>query len=146
MIAQAEGSALKEVLPWVTTFVVAVIGAVLTPALKRRWKEEALREARVTIHPPVPTIHTKEEVELVTKDELNEHLARIEKAFDEIKDALDSERSIARTANGNLHKRIDAMSERLGDRLANLEGTAKATADTVKTLLDIALGKKPTAR
>jgi hypothetical protein len=54
---------------------------------------------------------------------------------------LESERGIARTANGNIHHRIDALSERLGDRLSKLEGTLMGVADTTRTLLDLALGK-----
>jgi uncharacterized protein YPO0396 len=119
---------LKEILGWVTAFVVAVLGAVLGPKLKSKWKEEAVKDAKVTIHPPVPTINVKEEVELVTKDELEEHLQRIEKNFEEIKETLKSERNVARQANGNLHARIDKATEQLAEVKGELTGIGKNLA------------------
>lgn len=109
--AGGQTSDLATILPWVTTFVLGVIGAVMGPKLKKQWKEEALKEAHVTIRTPVPTIHTKEEVELVTQDELNGHLIRIESNFREIQKALAKERDIARQAQSNVHARLDKMME-----------------------------------
>lgn len=103
----------------------------------------------VTLNPPVPRVGVdmKQDPEFVTRDQLNGHLERIEATFEEIKESLDGERGVARLANGNLHKRIDALSERLGDRLSNLEGTSRGVKETVDKLLDIALGKiKPPTR
>lgn len=127
-------------------WLIAVIGALASAGAlfwgKRQGKKEA-QETEVTLKQPVPTVRTQEEPEFVTMAEFNGHLRRIEHTFTEIKEALDSERGIARTANGNIHKRIDAMSERLGDRLSKLEGSAEAIAETTSKLLDLALGKKP---
>jgi len=120
----------------ITTLVVGVIGKLQLDKARNQTND-------VTIKKPVPKIRTQEEPEFVTHQILNEHLFRIEKTFEEIKEALDGERGIARTANGNLHKRIDSMSERLGDRLAALEGSSRNIADTVGKLLDLALAKKP---
>jgi hypothetical protein len=126
-------------------WIIAVIGALASAAAmfwgKKQGKREA-QETEVTLKPPVPTVRTQEEPEFVTMGEFNGHLKRIEYTFTEIKEALDSERGIARTANGNIHKRIDAMSERLGDRLSKLEGSVEAVADTTSKLLDLALNNK----
>lgn len=130
--AISQTSELTTILPWVTTFVLGVIGAVATPALKKRWKEEALRDAHVTISTPVPTIHTKEEVELVTQDELNGHLIRIEANFREIKDALAKERDVARTAQSNVHSRLDEVME----NQAESRGELKQINLNVQRLLD----------
>ena len=89
---------------------------------------------------------THESPQFVTQDIFSDHMLRIERTFGEIKVVLDKERDTARTSNGNVHKRIDAMSERLGDRLSRVEGTTIATNETVSKLLDIALGKKITTR
>jgi hypothetical protein len=131
--------------------VLKIIGAIFSGVLlllggRHLGKKES---QGVTLHPPVPRfgVDMREDPEFVTNNQLNVHLERIESTFDEIKNALDGERSIARTANGNLHKRIDAMSEKFGDRLSNLEGTSRGVKETVDKLLDIALGKvKPPTR
>lgn len=120
----------------ITTLVVGIIGKLKLDQVKNESRD-------VTLKPPVPTVRTQEEPEFVTVDVFNGHLQRIESNFEEIKEALDSERGIARNANGNIHRRIDALSEKMGERLGNLEGTLKGVAETTKTLLDIALGKKP---
>ena len=139
---QAAGFPLKELLSGITGLVVAVIGAILgAPVLKKRWKDEALKDAHVTVKSPVPTIHTKEEVELVTKNELQSHLERIDQTFEEIKEMINGERSIARQANGKLHQRIDNLGERLGERLSSVEGTMRGMNETLSKLLDLALNK-----
>jgi hypothetical protein len=129
---------------------VAVIGAVSSLVIGIIGKikvDQARNESRdVTLKPPVPTVRTQEEPEFVTIQVFNGHLRRIEESFQKIELALDSERSIARTANGNIHKRIDAMSERMGERLSKLEGITEGIAKTTATLLDIELGKKPATR
>ncbi len=132
-------------------WLIKIIGAIFTGAalvLGRYWgrKEAASEERSVTFKPPVPTVRTQEEPEFVTMNVFNGHLLRIETNFEEIKEALDSERGIARLANGNIHKRIDALSEKMGERLGNLEGTLKGVAETTRTLLDLALSKKPPTR
>lgn len=136
-------------------WIIAVIGALATGAAlvigKFQGRKQGLQEAtnNVTLQSPVPRfgVDMKEDPDFVTHNQLNGHLDRIEATFEEIKDALDGERGIARVANGNIHKRIDALSERLGDRLSNLEGTSRGVKETVDKLLDIALGKiKPPTR
>lgn len=122
-----------------------LIGALFTGAaliLGRYWGKRDAIQQDVTLKTPVPTVNTREEPEYVTMAIFNGHLNRIEASFAKIEEALDSERGIARLANGNLHKRIDALSEKMGERLGNLEGTLKGVAETTHTLLDIALGKK----
>jgi hypothetical protein len=133
-------------------WLIKIIGAIFTGValvLGRYWgRKEAANESSVTIKPPVPRldVNTKEEPEFVTHGQLNGHLSRIEDTFEEIKEALNSERSIARLANGNIHKRIDALSERLGERLSSLEGKTDGVAQNVDKLLDIALNRKPAPR
>ncbi len=129
-------------------WIIAVIGAIAAAVSlfigKKVGKDSATRD--ITIRPPVPTVRTQEEPEYVTLEIFNGHLARIEGSFAKIEQALDSERGIARLANGNIHKRIDALSEKMGERLGVMEGTLKGVAETTHTLLDIALGKKPPTR
>lgn len=131
-------------------WLIGAIGAICTGIALIYGKKQGIKEAtnNVTIQPPFPKfdVTTKEHPDFVTHGQLNGHLDRIETTFEEIKEELDGERGIARTANGNIHKRIDALSERLGDRLAKLEGTSQNVKETVDKLLDIALGKKPTPR
>ena len=86
-------------------------------------------------------VETEERPQWITKQTLDEHIGRLETAIEDIKTSLEGERGIARTANGNVHKRIDALSERLGDQLSKLEGTSQSVKETVDKLLMIALGK-----
>jgi chromatin segregation and condensation protein Rec8/ScpA/Scc1 (kleisin family) len=131
---------------WLSGIVVAIIGAIGAVYLKAR--KDGQNSRSVTVNSPVPRldVNTREDPEFVTHDQLNGHLTRIEDTFEEIKDALNSERTVARTANGNIHKRIDALSERLGERLSSLEGKTDGVAQNVDKLLDIALNKKPGTR
>jgi len=147
MIAEAAPAADAMVsLPALSAFIVAVLGAVGVIIAKKKGKDEGREEEKqrhVSISGQPVGIRVEEEH--VTRGELHGHIARIEGDISEIKESLEGERGIARTANGNLHKRIDALSERLGDRLSTLEGTTRAIETTTNKLLDIALGKKPTS-
>jgi hypothetical protein len=124
-------------------WIIAVIGALSTAAAlilgKIQGRKEIETGREVTIKKPVPTVRTQEEPEFVTMGVFNGHLQRIENSFDEIKEALDSERGTARIAQGNIHKRIDALSEKLGEKLSRLEGTSGAVKETVDRLLTMAL-------
>lgn len=126
-------------------WIIHVIGAVSTAAALfwgKQQKDKAKKaEERTTTIEGQP-IGVKMHEDFVTHEELGSHISRIEGDIGEIKNALDGERSIARTAHGNLHKRIDAMSERLGERLSNLEGTVGGIETTTNKLLDLALADK----
>lgn len=134
-------------LPMLGAFTASVIAAIGAIFLRGQRREQRLRES-IRIDPPLPDLDviTHESPQFVTQDIFSDHMLRIERTFGEIKVVLDKERDTARTSNGNVHKRIDAMSERLGDRLSRVEGTTIATNETVSKLLDIALGKKITTR
>lgn len=137
----------QELLPWITTFVVAVIGAVSAAMMKARGKAEGkreLQETRTSIDGQPVGIDVVDKP--ATENDLKEMETRIEERISKLEEALNGERGIARTANGNVHKRIDALSERLGDRLSKLEGTTESINETVGKLLDIALNKKPGTR
>lgn len=144
MMAQTSAGGDSVSLGALGAFLALVLGAVAAFIAKKKGKDEGVEEEKnrhVTI--AEQPVGVKVEEELVTRTELQEHIQRIEGDISDIKASLEGERVIARTANGNVHKRIDAMSERLGERLSRLEGQTAGIADTTKTLLDIALGKKP---
>lgn len=128
-------------------FIALVLGAVAAFIAKKKGKQEGVREEanrRVSIEGQ--PVGVKLEEELVTRMELQTHIQRIEGDIGEIKEALDGERGIARTANSNIHRRIDAMGERLGERLAKLEGSTEKIAETTDKLLDLALSEKAKPR
>ena len=130
----------------VTAIISSIFAGIALVAGKFWGKRQAVEERSTTIKNQPVRVKVEGDEEYVTNAVLEGHLDRIEATFDEIKEALGSERDIARTANGNIHKRIDALSERLGDRLSSLEGTTKAINETVGKLLDLALGKTPGTR
>lgn len=124
------------------TFVSLVLGAVGAFLARKKGKEEGKKEEqqrRVSIDGQ--PIGVKLDERYVTHSEFTAHMDRVEVDISEIKESLDGERTIARTANGNIHKRIDALSESLGGRLSKLEGVSEGIAATTDKLLDIALGK-----
>jgi LPXTG-motif cell wall-anchored protein len=128
------------------TFVSLVLGAVGAFLAKKKGKEEGKQEEqqrRVSIDGQ--PIAMKVDERFVTHSEFTAHMDRVESDITEIKESLDGERSIARTANGNIHKRIDLLSEKLGDRLSKLEGITESINKTTDKLLDIAIaaGAKP---
>ena len=134
------------------TFIVGVGGMILTylnrASIKAQGRKEE-SERTVSLKSPVPQLDvtTREHPDFVTHGQLDSHIKRFDAALDEIKESLDGERGIARTANGKIHQRIDALSERLGDRLAKLEGMSQAVKETTDKLLDLALAKpKPPSR
>lgn len=132
------------------TFILGVGGMVLTYFKRNEIKGKGAEEERqrsVSIADQPVHVSTEERPQWVTRQTFDEHVQRMEASIEEIKDSLDGERGIARVANGNLHKRLDAMSEKFGDRLSNLEGTSQGVKETVDKLLNIALGKiKPNTR
>lgn len=129
------------------TGIISAIFAGIALVVGKFWgKRQAVEERSTTIKGQPVRVKVEGDDDYVTNAVLEGHLDRIEATFTEIKEVLDSERGIARTANGNIHKRIDALSERLGDRLSSLEGTTKAINETVGKLLDLALGKPSSQR
>ncbi len=124
------------------TFVAVVLGAVGAFLAKKKGKEEGKQEEqqrRVSIDGQ--PIGVKLDERFVTHLEFTAHMGRVEDDISDIKGSLEKERGIARTANGNIHQRIDALSEKLGGRLSNLEGVTKGISVTTDKLLDIALNK-----
>ncbi len=122
------------------TFVAAVLGAVGALLAKKKGKEEGKEEEkqrRVSIDGQ--PIGVKLDERYVTHSEFTAHMGRVEVDITEIKDSLKTDRSVARDSENKVHKRIDAMSERVGDRLGNLEGTVVGIKNTTDKLLDLAL-------
>lgn len=131
---------------WILS-VITSLGAIILGIWGKSEREKAkAAESKTKTKIEGQPIGVKLKREFVTYEVMDGHLERIEGDISDIKETLEGERGIARTANGNVHKRIDALSERLGDRLAKLEGTTDGIKGTTDKLLDIALGKKPAGR
>lgn len=145
MLAEAAAGADQLIPGSVVTNIITTIGGLVLGVIGKLQIDKARAASGETPNKPAATVSvtTQEVPQFVTQSQLQEDVARIEHTLDEFKEALESERGIARIANGNIHKRIDAMSVHLGDRLASLEGSSRSVADTVGKLLDLALAKKP---
>lgn len=126
-------------------WIIAVIGALGSAFALFYGKRQGIKEAAnsITIASPVPKIDvtTKEHPDFVTHNQLNGHLERIEDTFNDIKKSLDNERTVARTANGNLHQRIDKVIE----NQAESRGELKQINLNVQRLLNRSEGKPPRA-
>lgn len=106
MLAAAAGSGLS---PEVVGGIIAaiIIGLLGGGVLGKKVSDHR----RVSINDPIPKIRTQEEPEFVTNDVLNGHLTRIDGSIREMKAAQETERAIARTANGTIHARLDKVME-----------------------------------
>lgn len=116
--------------------VIAALGAVWVKA-----KSAGIKEAtsKITIADQPVNVKTQADPVYAYRDDLDDHIARIDKTFTEVWDAIEGERKIARDALGKIHGRIDNQAT----SLATMTGTVKAINETLGKLLDLALGKKP---
>lgn len=119
---------LDKILPWITTFVVAVISAVIGKKVSDAKK--------VRVEPNPFPIELSEKV--ATKEELDALEERIGAELKKIEAALLKERDVARTANGNLHARIDKSTE----ALAEVKGELHQINENLSRLLDVAIKGK----
>lgn len=140
--AEAGNGDLMKILGWVTTFVLMVLTTIVVPQLKKKWESNALRNAHVTIHDPLPTVHTKEQVELATTCDLRDHISRVDKTFAEIWQTLNNERTIAREAQDKVNARLDKVM----DNQALSRGELNQINLNVQRLLDRNDSKPPGRR
>lgn len=123
----AETAAADPMIPgtWVTGFIVAVLGVI------GGWVTKG-KIARTSVEPnPLPV----EVVEsLATKEEMRELEGRLVSEIRKLENALGKERDVARTANGNLHARIDRTSE----AIAGVTGQLSQMNSNLDRLLDLA--------
>ena len=119
----------------VTTLVVGVIG-------KMKIDQARAQANDVTLKRPVPTIETREKPVLVTRSDLDANLTRIDGAIAEAKDAHQKCQAYQSTQRDHIHRRLDDQVK----ALARMEGTLEGVNQTAKTLLDLALNRKPAAR
>ena len=127
-------------------WIIAVIGAVASGAAlfwgkSQKDEKDKAMNMKTTIEDQPVGIRVHED--FVTHGELSEHIGRIEGDISGIMIAMEGERGIARIANGNLHKRMDSMSENLGGRMGKIEGTVEGIKGNTDKLLDIALNHNP---
>jgi hypothetical protein len=128
---------------WLTGFVVAVITAVGTLLGYKRG-----RTAKTEVEPN--PLNVSMVAELATKDEMRSLEARLMCELKKLEQAMDGERSVARTAQGNLHARID----RVAENLAATTATMNQINASLNRVLDILLhrdqqqhqGAKPNRR
>lgn len=115
------------------SFVIALIPAIITAILSGVVGHKMGKRQVQIVQPSKVTVD--HEVELVSKNDLNLELTKIEKALDEIRERMDKERDVAREAQGKIHRRIDTLSEGTGKIVGSLDGLS----ENVDRLLDLAL-------
>lgn len=108
-----------------------VIGAILTALAGGGFigkKVQESKEVKITPNPlPVSLVN-----KLATKEEVEEVEQRLGSHIDEIKVAMSEERSIARTAQGKTHARIDKVAE----NLAEMRGELRQINSNLERLLN----------
>ncbi len=129
---------------WLSVAAITAIGAAVIGIVKAFKAGEAKGKIsqEFTLKKPVPTVMTREEPAWATKPELEDHIERTDKHFEEIWDAIQGERGIARTALSRIHERIDEQSL----ATAKVQGTVDEVKSNVSKLLDLALQRKPGTR
>ena len=107
-----------------TTAAVAIIGKLKLDAAKREKSSVRIEDQPLA----VSLVET-----LATKDEMKELEGRLVREIKKLEEVISSERGVARTANGNLHARIDKSSE----SLANMMGQLTQISANLNLLIDI---------
>lgn len=121
---------------WLIAVIPVVFAGVGVLLSKNKWMQKGAAQARsVTVeNQPLQVTST---VPLATKAELEALEARLTAELSKIEVSLASERSVARTANGNLHARIDKSTE----QLAEVKGELRGIAENISRLLDLSMNR-----
>lgn len=122
----------------VSVAAIAAVGVAVASAIRAfRAGEEKGKQQRTKIEPtPLPVSFV---ADLATKDELRELEGRLVAELKKLEFALTGERSVARVANGNLHARIDKVSE----GLAATTATMGHLNTSLNRVLDLLLSREP---
>lgn len=124
-------------------WILALIGALASAGTliygKAQGRKEGREKRSVTLEDqPIGFSHHSPPA---TQAELSDLKRDMDGRLAKIENTLSEERSIARTANGNLHARIDKSTE----ALAEVKGEIRQIGDNVSRLLELAM-RKPTTR
>jgi hypothetical protein len=124
---------LREILPWVTTFVVAILGAVMAPVMKSRWQQDKEREMKVGPQP----FEVRMKEEFVTRREferlelsLAANMAEIKGVMSgnaaEMKSLFRETMSAVAIQNTTLTNKIDRQNKTLTEEIGKVAGVAHA--------------------
>ncbi len=128
--AQGEGS-------WITTGMVVALFAGLAAVIAAYNKG---KQSSMSIDND--PLHVKKADDYVTQEEFDKLEGEVKEGFAEIRQRLEEERGIARTANGAIHKRIDTTQAMVSEIKGKLEGMEKL----LNTIHDHILNKPKTGR
>ena len=141
----------------VSVAAIAAVGTAIAAVIKaHKAGEEKGKAMRAKIEPtPLPVAIMGQ---LATKEEMRDLESRLVTEIRKLETQVHGERSVARTANSNIHQRLDQMAEkkdltRIHERIdTQAVATASAAAalqevkNNVNQLLSIALNKTPSPR
>jgi hypothetical protein len=139
MLLQSSPAITGDLLPWITTFVVAVIGAVAAAMARRHGRAEQ-KAQDVRVHPSplsveiIDKLATKEQLDALEHD-IKERLSVLER-FGE------TQRRTARESETDIHKRIDFVAE----KLSAVTGELKHINENLALVLSHILQKPRTTR
>jgi hypothetical protein len=122
---------LREILPWVTTFVVAILGAVMAPVMKSRWQQDKERELKVGPQP----FEVRMKEEFVTRREferleqsLAANVAEIKGVMAvssaEMKSLFRETMSALATQNTTLSSKIERQNKSLSEEIGKVASAA----------------------
>lgn len=118
-------SDLKEILGWVTTFVVALVSAVLVKTTRTASKAEGKAEGKaeaMTVGPQPFMVELKEA--FVTRREFDRLEATVESSATKVEASVDKLATITAKQNENLSKRLVSQGDRLRKEMGEIAGGA----------------------
>lgn len=124
------GNWLIGIIGALSTATAAIIGKVRVDQVKRQRTSTRIEDQPLA----VSLVET-----LATKEEMRELEGRLVAEIKKLESAASKERDVARTANGNLHARIDKSAE----AMAEMKGQLIQISANLNRLVDMAVGKSP---
>ena len=137
LLLQSTPATTSELLPWITAFVVAVIGSIGAVFQRRKGREEQ-RQRDIRVHPSPLSVEII--AKLATKEQLDELENDIKARLGALEKFAAEERRISRDEQSKIHYRIDKIAE----GLAGVQGELRSMNQNMQLLLQRSI--KPATR
>ena len=137
---QVSGSFILQILGWITTFIVAIVGAVAAAWAKTRGRAEGRAEA-VTLGEPVPTVPTRK---VFSPPSWDQHAALVDRVSRLENTTIELRRDVAL----QFRELLEAGGQRENRLSEKLDGMARGFHSRVDRMMEVCAasrcGQKPT--